>query len=74
MSDAYVPKMSYDDLSGLLDDVDFLYVDGQLSDVEYDEEWNAVVEMSGWTKEEFFDELDRRWGESLQSPAESRES
>jgi hypothetical protein len=75
VQDTYVPKMSYDDLSSLLDDVDSLYVTGHLSDEEYDAEWCSIVKESGWTQEEFFAELERRWDEPRMGTAEEpRES
>jgi hypothetical protein len=37
------------------------YCTGRISDAHYCAEYEGVIEACGWTKEEYFAEVERRW-------------
>jgi Mg/Co/Ni transporter MgtE len=59
---ASVPrKMPYDEMAPILDDLAVRYQSGELSQHEYDREYEEVLRASGWSPLEFEQEIDRRW-------------
>lgn len=56
-----IVKLSFYQLDGMLDALVEKYQRGLLTDEEYVDSWNDLVEVAGWTWEEFSDEVDKHW-------------
>ena len=54
-------RMSFEDLTSLLDDVSEVLIIGDKQFDEFEKNWMETVLVSGWSIDEFESEIDRRW-------------